>query len=121
MVNLPALAGAEDRNALIAHQRERIFRRLESAGLGVDPGDIAHESYVTPSDFALRDGSRDGSLYGPASNSRLHAFWRQPNRSRRVPGLFFAGGGAHPGGGMPLVTLSGRIAADEIRRFLSPG
>ena len=77
------------------------------------------ESFVTPADFALRDGSRDGSLYGPASNSRLHAFWRQPNRSRRVPGLFFAGGGAHPGGGMPLVTLSGRIAADEIRRYLA--
>lgn len=119
MVNLPALNGAEDREALIAHQRERIFSRLASAGLAVDGRDIVHESYVTPSDFASRDGSRDGSLYGPASNSRLHAFWRQPNRSRRVPGLFFAGGGAHPGGGMPLVTLSGRIAADEIRRFLS--
>ncbi len=71
MVNLPALTGAEDREALIAHQRERIFSRLASAGLGVDGRDIVHESYVTPSDFASRDGSRDGSLYGPASNSRL--------------------------------------------------
>ncbi|MBK6313007.1 MAG: phytoene desaturase [Blastocatellia bacterium] len=119
MVNLPAMSGVEDRDALISHQRERIFERLERAGLGVDASDIVVESFVTPADFASRDGSRDGSLYGPASNSRLHAFWRQPNRSRRVPGLFFAGGGAHPGGGMPLVTLSGRIAADEIRRYLA--
>lgn len=119
MVNLPALRGTEDRDALVAHQRERIFARLSLAGLAVDRDDIVHESALTPSDFAERDGSRDGSLYGPASNSRLQAFWRQPNRSPRIPGLFFAGGGAHPGGGMPLVTLSGRIAADAIREYLS--
>jgi phytoene dehydrogenase-like protein len=28
-----------------------------------------------------------------------------------MPGVFFAGGGTHPGGGVPLVMLSGRWAA----------
>lgn len=122
MVNLPAgPADREDRESLLAHQRPRILARLERAGLGIDESLIVHESFLTPADFARRYGSRDGSLYGPASNTRLHAFWRQPNRARRVPGLFFAGGGAHPGGGMPLVTLSGRIAAGEIRKYLDAG
>lgn len=114
MVNLPALDGPEDRDAVIAELRPRIFERLARAGVEIAESDIAHESYLTPSDFAARYGSRDGSIYGPSSNTRLRAFLRQPNRSRRIDGLYFAGGGAHPGGGMPLVTLSGMIAAELI-------
>ena len=45
--------------------------------------------------------------HGPAS-----AFLRHPNRSRRIRGLYFAGGSVHPGGGMPLALLSGMLAAD---------
>ncbi|OPZ81321.1 MAG: Hydroxyneurosporene desaturase [bacterium ADurb.Bin431] len=42
------------------------------------------------------------------------AFRRPANRSRAVPGLFLAGGACHPGGGIPLVLLSGRMAAELI-------
>ena len=47
----------------------------------------------------------------------MSAFVRQRNRSKHYPGLFFAGGSAHPGGGMPLAVLSGRIAAGLMLRF----
>ena len=114
MVNLPALAGPEDREAVIADVRPRALERA-----GIDASEVVHESYLTPGDFAARYGSRDGSLYGASSNTRLQAFLRQPNRSRRVPGLFFCGGGAHPGGGIPLVTLSGMIAAREASAWLA--
>jgi phytoene desaturase len=109
MVNLPAACGAP-----VAELRPRILERLARAGVELGDDEIEHESHLTPADFAARYGSRDGSIYGPSSNSRLQAFWRQPNRSRRVAGLFFAGGSAHPGGGIPLVTLSGLIAAREV-------
>ena len=66
-------------------------------------------------------GSKFGSLYGISSNSRMAAFMRHPNRSKRYQGLFFCGGSAHPGGGMPLVVLSGKIAADLIRRDIERG
>lgn len=123
MVNLAPLGGTRDaleraigeRESLVEALRPRIVERI---GLEVAPGEIEHESYLTPSDFASRYGSRDGSIYGPSSNTRLQAFWRQPNRSRRVAGLFFAGGSAHPGGGIPLVTLSGRIAAGQAREYI---
>ena len=31
-----------------------------------------------------------------------------------VDGLFLVGGSTHPGGGLPMVTLSARIVADRI-------
>jgi hypothetical protein len=44
----------------------------------------------------------------------LTAFRRPANRSRLIQGLYFAGGSTHPGGGIPLVLLSGKISADLI-------
>jgi phytoene desaturase len=124
MVNLPALDARGrpgGRDALVAELRPRVLDRLARAGVAIAEDEIAVESYLAPSDFAARYGSRDGSIYGASSNTRLQAFLRQPNRSRRVAGLFFAGGGAHPGGGMPLVTLSGRIAATLVDEYLGAG
>ena len=56
-------------------------------------------------------GSR-GAIYGAASNDRFAAFKRPPNRVRSLPGLYLASGSAHPGGGLPMVALSGMAAAD---------
>lgn len=72
---------------------------------------IVAEDTLTPADIEAKTDSTGGSLYGISSNSRRAAFSRHPNRSRRYPGLYFTGGSAHPGGGMPLAVLSGRIAA----------
>ncbi|MCW5892841.1 MAG: phytoene desaturase [bacterium] len=63
----------------------------------------------TPVDFA-RQGAPRGSLYGYLPRGRFGAFRRPPMRGP-VPGVFFAGGGTHPGGGVPLVMRSGRFAA----------
>jgi phytoene desaturase len=35
-----------------------------------------------------------------------------------VRGLFFCGGTAHPGGGVPMVTLSGKAAAEMVLKEL---
>ncbi|HTO23781.1 MAG TPA: phytoene desaturase, partial [Spirochaetia bacterium] len=78
---------------------------------------IEAEEVITPVDIERRTGSTRGSLYGIASNSRLAAFLRHPNRHPRIRGLYFCGGSAHPGGGMPLVTLSGMIAADLLLKY----
>jgi phytoene dehydrogenase-like protein len=56
-----------------------------------------------------------GSLYGTSSNSRLAAFFRHANFSRRTKGLYFAGGSVHPGGGIPLCFKSAKIVADTVR------
>jgi phytoene desaturase len=64
----------------------------------------------TPADLARDTGSVGGSIYGSSSNGTRAAFLRPANASP-VPGLFLVGGSAHPGGGLPLVTLSAEIVA----------
>ncbi|MBN8618315.1 MAG: FAD-dependent oxidoreductase, partial [Anaerolineae bacterium] len=53
-------------------------------------------------------------LYGWSSNNRFAAFRRPHNRAADVKGLYFAGGTTHPGGGVPMVMLSGKVAAQLI-------
>lgn len=67
----------------------------------------------TPADLERETASVGGSIYGTSSNGARAAFLRPPNRSP-VPGLFLVGGSSHPGGGLPLVTMSARIVADMV-------
>ena len=67
----------------------------------------------TPADLERDTGSPGGSIYGTSSNGARAAFLRPGNVSP-VPGLFLVGGSAHPGGGLPLVSLSAEIVAGLI-------
>ena len=80
---------------------------------------IRVEKIIAPPDIERDTGSTFGSLYGIASHSPVAAFLRHPNRSRRIGGLYFAGGSAHPGGGMPLALLSGMLAAELAEKHES--
>ncbi len=63
----------------------------------------------TPLDLAAR-GAPGGSIYGFLPHGKFGPF-RRPHLTGRDRGVFFAGGGTHPGGGVPLVMLSGHFAA----------
>lgn len=67
----------------------------------------------SPLDIERDYWSEGGSIYGPSSNGVRAAFLRAPNVSQ-LDGLYNVGGSAHPGGGLPLVGLSGEIVADAI-------
>jgi phytoene desaturase len=69
---------------------------------------------LTPVDLAAMTGAHRGALYGPSANSKWTAFRRPHNRCADVRGLYFAGGTTHPGGGVPMVTLSGKVAAELV-------
>ena len=116
LLNVPPDRG-QDWQRIGDELRGAVLGRL-SAELGRDvSAAIAVEDRMSPADIEERTASPGGSLYGIASNTRFAAFRRHANRSRRYPGLYFAGGSAHPGGGMPLVALSGSIAAELIERY----
>jgi phytoene desaturase len=74
---------------------------------------VLFSQVLTPADLEQRTGAVGGGIYGTSSNGPTAAFLRPANRSP-VPGLFLVGGSAHPGGGLPLVTLSARIVAGLI-------
>lgn len=88
----------------------RIAGRLGTFGITIEP-----ESFevTTPADFHLRYPATGGALYGPAMHGWRAAFRRPPSRTR-IPGLFVAGGSVHPGSGVPMAAMSGRLAADAI-------
>jgi len=95
--------------------RDLVLKRLERFGFDDLPDRIVAEQVFTPSDFAARDLAHHGSLYGWASHSIRTSLFRPPLRSPKARNVFFVGGTTHPGGGIPLVLLSGKMVADLIQ------
>ena len=67
----------------------------------------------TAVDFHRRYPATGGSLYGSITHGWLTPFQRQGSRSR-IPGLYLSGGSIHPGPGVPMATISGRLAAEAL-------
>ncbi|MGQ9904962.1 MAG: phytoene desaturase family protein [Anaerolineae bacterium] len=117
LVNAPYLSPAYDweRNAetYAAHLKE-VMR-----GWGLDAGSPLVERVYTPLHLQAMYGGNAGAIYGFSSNTRTAAFRRPGNRARDVRGLYFASGSAHPGGGVPLVMLSGIAASACVEEDVS--
>lgn len=92
--------------------RTRTFQALARFGLRFDP-DPPDAALTTPQGFETLFPASLGSLYGRSPSGMMAAFQR-PTARTAVPGLYLAGGGAHPGAGVPMATLSGRHAAEAI-------
>ncbi|WP_299954001.1 NAD(P)/FAD-dependent oxidoreductase [uncultured Modestobacter sp.] len=89
-----------------------VLARMAARGLDVRDR-VRWQVVRTPADLEQETASPGGSIYGTSSNGARAAFLRPANASP-VPGLFLVGGSAHPGGGLPLVTLSAEIVAGLI-------
>lgn len=89
-----------------------VLDRLVSAG--VVEADVEVLWRRTPIQLADRFPGSRGAIYGASSNSMWAAFRRPSNRVDGTQGLYLASGSAHPGGGMPLVALSGRLAVQNL-------
>src|SRR5262249_25711205 len=77
---------------------------------------IVYESALTPQDIHDRYRVLNGAIYGLASHGKWFGAFKPANRSPDLGGLYLAGGAAHPGPGMPMVLMSGWIAADTLDR-----
>lgn len=106
--------GAVDWRApgLAASYGDRLLDLLAERGLPVRER-VVWSQVLSPADLEQRTGAVGGAIYGTSSNGAAAAFLRPANRSP-VPGLFLVGGSSHPGGGLPLVTLSARIVAGLV-------
>lgn len=96
--------------------RDVVLKRLAQFGIENLPKRIVTERIFTPSDFATRDLAHHGALYGWASHAIQTSLFRPPLRAPGTKNVFFAGGTTHPGGGIPLVLLSGKMVAEMIQR-----
>lgn len=117
LVHTPYLRPHHDwRQMLPAYRRVILDKLARTAGLTDLEKRIRFESQLTPQDIHDRYRVLNGAIYGLASHGRLTGAFKPANRSPDVPGLYLAGGAAHPGPGMPMVLMSGWIAADTLDR-----
>lgn len=113
LVNAPPLGARFDWAQEAAGYRALVLDTLARYGLDVRHA-IRTEAQLTPADISRMTGAWRGALYGISSNQALNAFRRPHNRCSDVHGLYFAGGTTHPGGGVPMVMLSGKVAAEMV-------
>jgi phytoene desaturase len=115
MINVPANIG-QDWDALISEARTNIIKKLNHLLNADIELLIETEDILDPRGIEMRTSSYQGSLYGTSSNNKFAAFLRHPNFSHEFQNLFFCGGSAHPGGGIPLCLQSGRITSNLISK-----
>ncbi|MFZ3589172.1 phytoene desaturase family protein [Bacillus sp. DJP31] len=112
LVNAPSLTD-ENRTIDKDTYKQMIYNRLEEEGLNIRPY-LIEEKVIAPSDIQEQFYAFKGSLYGISSNEKANAFLRPSNKSKDLKNLYFVGGSTHPGGGSPMVTISGMNVAREI-------
>jgi len=118
LINAPANGdGAPLQPSDLRFCEDATFRHLERCGLNVTPMEGARV-VTTPADFAQMFPASGGALYGPAQHGWMATFAR-PGARTRLPGLYLAGGGVHPGSGVPMAALSGRQAALSVMADLA--
>jgi phytoene desaturase len=114
MVNAPINVG-QDWDVFVAETRRTCIEKLSSA-LKLDIESLIEiESINEPRKIESVYFGKQGSIYGNSSNSAFSAFYRHPNFSKTLKGLYFAGVTVHPGGGIPLALNSAKIVERCVR------
>ncbi len=115
LVHTPYLRPHHDWSKLFPAYRRVILDKLKTTGQMPDIEErIVFEAKLTPQDIHDRYRVLNGAIYGLASHGKWLGAFKPANRSPDLKGLYFAGGAAHPGPGMPMVLMSGWIAADSL-------
>ena len=92
--------------------QSRTFALLERCGLLIDMQDVKSVA-TTPTEFETLFPGTGGALYGRANHGAFASF-KRPGAASDIPGLYLAGGSVHPGPGIPMAAMSGRLAAARL-------
>ena len=113
LVNAPADGDRTDISGeALARVEDATFGLLRDCGLTIEGR--SHDGISTgPAGFERLFPASGGALYGRASHGMMASFARSSAASR-IPGLYLAGGSVHPGPGVPMAVMSGRLAAQRL-------
>ncbi len=114
LVNAPARGDLRGEEA----ERYGVFleEELRRRGFLEKSQTVEVRKILSPGDLSFRDLTSEGSLYGWASHALNSAMVRPPLRLPGGAPVYGVGGTGHPGGGIPLVLLSGAMVASQIRK-----
>lgn len=93
---------------------ERVLMKLETMGLHDLRANIVTKDMWTPEDIRNTYGSDRGAIYGTLSDRKKNKGFKHAKESELYNNLYFVGGTVNPGGGMPMVTLSGQLVSKKI-------
>jgi phytoene desaturase len=97
--------------------RDRLMADFERTfGLTGLDASVRVEHRMTPEDFRTELGAVEGNAFAVEPTLQQSAYFRHPNRDRHVAGLYYVGGGTHPGAGIPGVLLGAEITTALIKR-----
>ena len=119
LISVPHDLG-QDWDKWVAEAKKNVIAKLSRIlKVDIEPLIIA-EDVLDPRKVSEETNAAYGAVFGNASNSMFSAFLRHPNFSSNIGNLFFCGGTAHPGPGIPLCLLSGKIASELIAQKFVP-
>jgi diapolycopene oxygenase len=122
LVHTPYLRPEHNWDEMFPKYRQVILDKLKrTAGMPDLEERIVFERALTPVDIHERYKVLNGAIYGLSSHGKWNGAFKPSNQRRDVDGLFLAGGAAHPGPGMPMVLMSGWIAADALDKRYGGG
>jgi len=107
---VPNLDGRVDWATERGRARDDLAARLASLGY---PTDIEVEALVDPVEWEAR-GMERGTPFALSHRFFQTGPFRPGNVDRRAPGLVFTGSGTVPGVGVPMVLVSGLLAAERV-------
>ena len=122
LLPVPNLRGNVDWDGAADRVRDGLLEDYERTfGLTGLRASVRVEHRMTPADFRTELGAVDGNAFAVEPTLHQSASFRQPNRDRDVAGVYYVGGGTHPGAGIPGVLLgaevtTGLIEEDHARR-----
>lgn len=117
IVNAPANGDSHEYDQKEQEQCTQAMRRsLRRCGLELE--EAAPQRLLTPNTFETFSPSTGGAIYGRASHGWAASFLRQGTRTA-IPGLYCVGGSTHPGAGVPMAALSGRLAMQVVMQDLA--
>ena len=113
LVHTPYLSPEFDWETGAQAYRDLIVDKMERCGMEGLKGSIETERMITPLDLERLYWVNKGAIYGVVTKRGLTSAFKTGNRSR-IRGLYFAGGSVNPGAGVPMVLMSGQIAAQCV-------
>jgi phytoene desaturase len=110
---VPNLDGRIDWSRERGRVRDELAARVASLGY---PSEVEVEELVDPLDWEAQ-GMERGTPFALSHHFFQTGPFRPGNVDERAPGLVFVGSGTVPGVGVPMVLLSGRLAAERVEAY----